>query len=179
MADPVTIAAIVSAAASATSSLMATGQQRQLAAAQARGLEVEADVARQQAGMRAEALGRETRRQFGEVRAAGSEAGLTDSVTFGDVYKQAATAAELDALNLSYEGETKAKGLLTEARITRAARPSWAQGILQATSAGLQGYVGAGGTLPGPRKKVISGTSMGAPSPVYAGQSRILPNIGR
>jgi hypothetical protein len=152
MADPVTIAAIVSAAASATSSLMATGQQRQLAAAQARGLEVEASVARQQAGLEAEALGRETRRQFGESRALAGELGLRDSITFGDVYKQAATAAELDALNLSYQGETRAGGLLTEARITRAARPSWAQGILQAASAGLSGYAGAGGTLPTGRR---------------------------
>jgi hypothetical protein len=61
-------------------------------------------------------------------------------VSFGDVYKQAATAAELDAMSLAYQGETQAQSLLTEARITRAARPSWAQGILQAGSAGLQGY---------------------------------------
>jgi hypothetical protein len=134
----------VAAAAAATSSLMATGQERAVLGAQARAKEVEAGVARTQAGMEAEALGRETRRQFGELRAAGGEAGLTDSVTFGDVYKQAATAAELDALNLSYQGETRAQGLLTEAKITRASRPSWAQGILRAGSAGLQGY-GAGG----------------------------------
>ena len=138
----------VAAAASATSSLMATGQARQVGAAQARLLESQAGTARQQAGLQVEALGRETRRQFGELRAAGAQAGLTQSVTFGDVYKQAATAAELDALSLAYQGETEAAGLLTEARITRAARPSWAQGILQATGSALGSYAAAGGTLP-------------------------------
>ena len=152
MADPITMA-VVAAAASAASSLMSTGQQRQIGAAQARALEVEASVARRQAGMEEEALRRETQRQFGELRAAGGQAGLLDSVTFGDVYKQAATAAELDALSLAYQGETQAQGLLTEARITRASRPSWVQGILQAGAAGMGGYAGAGGTLPsrGPR----------------------------
>ena len=139
MADPVTIAAIA-AAASATSSLMATGQARQVGAAQAKALEVQAGVKRTEAGLAEEALGREQRRQFGELRAAGAQAGLTESVTFGDVYKQAATAAELDRLMTAYQGETEAQSLLTEARITRAARPSWAQGILQAGSAGVQGY---------------------------------------
>jgi len=130
----------IAAAASATSSLMATGQQRQVGAAQAKALEVQAGVKRTETGLAEEALGREQRRQFGELRAAGAQAGLTESVTFGDVYKQAATAAELDRLMTAYQGETEAQSLLTEARITRAARPSWAQGILQAGSAGLQGY---------------------------------------
>lgn len=147
MADPVTIIAAISAAASATSSLMATGQQRAVGEAQAKALEMQAGVARTQAGMEAEALGRETRRQFGETRAAAGQLGLADSVTFSDVYKQAATAAELDALSLAYQGETQARGLLTEAKITRAARPSWAQGILQAGSAGMQGYRAGGGTI--------------------------------
>lgn len=144
----------IAAAASAGSSLMATGQQRQVGAAQARQLEVEAGVARRQAGMQEEQLRRETQRGFGELRAAGAQAGLSESVSFGDVYKQAATAAELDALSLAYQGETQAQSLLTEARITRAARPSWAQGILQAGSAALGTYAAAGGQLPsGPKFK--------------------------
>jgi hypothetical protein len=120
-------------------------QQRQVGAAQARALEMEASVARRQAGMEEEALRRDTQRQFGELRAAGGQAGLLDSVTFGDVYKQAATAAELDALSLAYQGETQARGLLTEARITRAARPSWTQiASYSPTSAGMGGYAGGG-----------------------------------
>jgi len=178
MADPVTIAA-VAAAASATSSLMSTGQQRQVGAAQARQLEVEAGVARRQAGLEAEALGRETRRQFGELRAAGAQAGLLESVSFGDVYKQAATAAELDALSLAYQGETQAQSLLTEARITRAARPSWTQGILQAGSAALGTYTAAGGQLPsGPKfKPKVSGST--AVTRRSAVPTSLLPQGGR
>jgi hypothetical protein len=137
------------AAAAASSSLMATGQERAVGEAQARALEVGAGVKRTEAGLAEEALGREQRRQFGELRAAGAEAGLTKSVTFGDVYKQAATAAQLDRMMTAYQGETEARGLLTEAKITRAARPSWAQGILRAASAGAQGYAAGGGSLGG------------------------------
>jgi hypothetical protein len=145
MAAPVAIA--IAAAAATASSLMSTAQQRAVGKAQAQALEVDASVARRQAGLETEALGRDTRRQFGELRAAGGQAGLLDSVTFGDVYKQAATAAELDALSLAYQGETQAQGLLTEAKITRASRPSWTQGILQAMSLGIGGYASAGGTM--------------------------------
>jgi hypothetical protein len=160
MAAPVAIA--IAAAAATASSLMSTAQQRATGKAQARALEVDASVARRQAGLETEALGRETRRQFGELRAAGGQAGLLDSVTFGDVYKQAATAAELDALSLAYQGETQAGGLLTEARIVRASRPSWVQGILQAGSAGAGGYAGAGGTLPSrsPRSSQLTGVQV-------------------
>jgi len=146
MAAPIAVA--VAAVAAATSSLMSTAQQRATGKAQARALEVDATVARRQAGLETEALGRDTRRQFGELRAAGGQAGLLDSVTFGDVYKQAATAAELDALSLAYQGETQAQGLLTEAKITRASRPSWTQGILQASMLGIGQYAAAGGTFP-------------------------------
>lgn len=138
----------VAAAASAASSLMDTAQQREVAKAQENMLKGEASVARRQAGLQEEALRRETQRQFGELRAAGAQAGLTESVSFADVYKQAATAAELDALSTAYQGETEAQSLLTEAAITRASRPSWAQGILRATSAGLSGYQGANGQMP-------------------------------
>ncbi len=141
-------AVIAAAATAAVASLMSTGQQRQVGAAQARALEMEAGVARKQAGLEEESLRRDTQRQFGELRAAGAQAGLTESATFSDVYKQAATAAELDALSLAYQGETQARGLLTEARITRASRPSWVQGILQAATLGVGAYGSAGGTLP-------------------------------
>jgi hypothetical protein len=128
---------------------MATAQERAVGEAQAKALEVGAGVKRTEAGLESEALAAQQRRQFGELRAAGAEAGLTESVTFGDVYRQAAAAAELDRSLIEYQGETQARGLLTEAKITRAARPSWAQGILRAASAGVQGYAGGGGSLGG------------------------------
>jgi hypothetical protein len=52
--------------------------------------------------------------------------------------------------------------LLTEASITRASRPSWVQGILQAGAAGMGGYAGAGGTLPSrsPRSSQLTGVQV-------------------
>jgi len=160
MADPITIA-IAAAAAAAGSSLMDTAQQRSVSKAQEKMLKGEASVARQQAGLQEEALRRETQRQFGELRAGAGEAGVSDSVSFKDVYKQAATAAELDALSTAYQGETEAQSLLTEAAITRASRPSWVQGALRATSAGLSGYQGAGGTMPSMRPRAPKPTATG------------------
>lgn len=160
----------VAAAASATSSLMDTAQQRAVSKAQENMLKGEASVARRQAGLQEEALRRETQRQFGELRAAGAQAGLTESVSFADVYKQAATAAELDALSTAYQGETEAQSLLTEAAITRASRPSWAQGILRATSAAAGGYQGAGGALPTPRPRT--------PKPAAPAPTQRKPLIG-
>ena len=172
----------IAAAASAGASLMATGQARQVGAAQAKLLETQAGVARQQAGLETEALSRETRRQFGELRAAGTQAGLVDSVTFGDVYKQAATAAELDALSLAYQGETEAQSLLSEARITRASRPSWVQGILQAAGAGLGTYAAAGGQFPSGRASTKFTPKVSGPTAVTRrsmAPTSLLPQGGR
>lgn len=172
----------IAAAAAATSTAMAGGQQRQVGAAQARQLEVEASVARRQAGLEEEQLRRETQRGFGELRAAGAQAGLSESVSFGDVYKQAATAAELDALSLAYQGETQAQGLLTEARITRAARPSWVQIALQSVSAGLGGYAGAGGQLPTGRSSTAFKPKVSGPTAITrrsAVPTSLLPQGGR
>lgn len=178
MADPVTIALIAGSAAAA-SSLMSTGQQRAQAETQARTLEVEAGAARTQAGLESEALGRQQRRQFGESRAAGAELGLLESVTFGDLYRESAAAAQLDRAMVEYQGETQARGLLSEAAIARASKKSWVAGALEAAGAGFGTYMAAGGTLPSAKPKVIKGTSMGAPSPVYAGSPRIVRNVGR
>ena len=171
--DPATIAALA-AAASAASTAMAGGQQRAVAGAEARAREVEAGTARREAGLQVEALGRETRRQFGELRAAGAQAGTLESVSFSDAYKQAATAAELDALSLAYQGETQAQGLLTEAKIIKASRPSWTQIALQSASAGLGGYTGAGGTLPTPKTRTTTPTTA-APKRVSSTQTTVTP----
>jgi hypothetical protein len=160
----------IGAAISAVSSLMDTAQQREVAKAQENMLKGEASVARRQAGMQEEALRRDTQRQFGELRAAGAQAGLLQSVSFADVYKQAATAAELDALSTAYQGETEAQSLLTEAAITRASRPSWTQGILRAASATVGGYQSAGGTLPTPKPRT--------PKPAAPAPTQRKPMIG-
>jgi hypothetical protein len=139
----------IAAAASAASTLAETAQQRAIGAAQARGLEEQARATGLQAGLEEEAQRREAAFQMGEARAAGAQMALTESATFGDVYGQAATMAELDALNIRYTGEGRRRGLMYEAAVTRAARPKWGPALLAAGTKALGAYTGAGGTLPG------------------------------
>lgn len=139
----------IAAAASAASTLAETAQQRAIGAAQARGLEEQARATGLQAGIEEEAQRRQAAFQMGEARAAGAQMGLAESATFGDVYGQAATMAELDALNIRYTGEGRRRGLMYEAAVTRAARPKWGPALLAAGTKALGAYTGAGGTLPG------------------------------
>lgn len=148
MADPFTWA-IIAGGSQLAASVAETAQARAIGAAQARGIEEQARAASLQAGVEEEAQRREAAFQMGEARAAGAQMGLVDSVTFGDVYGQAATMAELDALNIRYTGEGRRRGLLYEAAVTRAARPKWGPSLLAAGTKALGAYTGAGGTLPG------------------------------
>ena len=138
----------VAAGAAATSAIMEGAQARAIGSAQAAGLANEARNVGLEAGAAEEAKRRETRREFGELRAAGAQAGVLESASFDDAYRQAATAAELDAMNIAYSGETKRKGLLYESAVTRASRPSWAQIGISAGARALTGYSAGGGKLP-------------------------------
>jgi hypothetical protein len=74
--------------------------------------------------------------------------GLLESASFADAYSQAATAAELDALNIRYEGEGRRRGLMFEAGATRAAKPLWGPAILSAGTNALMAFSAAGGKMP-------------------------------
>jgi hypothetical protein len=73
-----------------------------------------ARVARQQANAREEAQRRMARQVLGEQRAALAQAGAGLSGSAADIYGQSAANAELDALNIRYEGELDARGLLAQ-----------------------------------------------------------------
>lgn len=77
-----------------------------------------ATTARQQAGAREEAQRRQARQILGEQRAALSQSGVGLSGSAADVYGQSAANAELDALNIRYEGELGARGLLAQSQLT-------------------------------------------------------------
>lgn len=77
-----------------------------------------ARVARQQAGAREEAQRRQARQVLGEQRAALSQAGIGLGGSAADVYGQSAANAELDALNIRYEGELDARGLLAQSALS-------------------------------------------------------------
>ncbi len=116
--------------------------------------EANARAAGQQASAEEERLRRDARQTMGAQRAAMGESGTT--VNFGsnlDLQRQSGTAAELDALNIQYEGEVRRGSLLNEAKAQRynakTARKS-ASSIkktrwLSAIGAGAEGYAGAGG----------------------------------
>lgn len=113
-----------------------------------------ARAAGQQASAEEERIRREGRQALGAQRAAMGESGTT--VAFGsnlDIQRQSATALELDALNIQYEGNVRRASLLNEAGAQRynakTARKSASSLMktrwLSAVGAGLQGYAGAGG----------------------------------
>lgn len=77
--------------------------------------ETNAAVARQTASAREEAQRRQARQILGEQRAALGQAGIGLSGSASDVYQSSAARAELDALNIRYEGEREATGLLAQA----------------------------------------------------------------
>lgn len=138
----------IAAAASAAATLIETGQQRKIGETQARGLEEQARAAGLETTALVEAQSRETRRQFGETRAAGAQMGLLESASFADLYSESATAAELDRLNREYEGAGRQRSLMFEAGMTRAAKPLWGPAILSAGSNALMAFSSAGGKLP-------------------------------
>lgn len=94
------------------------------AKAQAGALDYNAEVARQQAST---ALSESTaaqlaqRRNANQVmarsRAAAVQAGVGTGGSVGDVLGQSETLAELDALNIAYEGEMRARGFQTQASL--------------------------------------------------------------
>jgi hypothetical protein len=106
-----------------------------------------AAVARQQASAREEAQRRQARQVLGEQRAALSQAGIGLAGSAADVYGASANAAELDALNIRYEGELDARGLLAQSSLSsfegqvagRNARTASQAGGLNAASSLLAG----------------------------------------
>lgn len=92
---------------------------------------VERKVALDQSARDEEALRRENKQFFGRQRAAIAEAGLTGGGTTGMLVSQDEALAELDAMNLRYQGAVRGAGLLSQAGASRAA------GRASATNAGL------------------------------------------
>lgn len=96
-----------------------------------------ATIANQQANAQEEQQRRKARQILGQQRAAIGESygGLLGSGA--DLYQQSSTNAELDALNIRYEGVLKSRGYQQQAAFDRAS----------ASNALSAGYVGAGAAL--------------------------------
>ncbi len=122
MADPITMMMVASTAMTAVGAI----QQGKAAEAQAKAQdqanqynarvkEIQAGVEREAAGRREEQQRRQARQVLGQQRAGLAQAGIGMMGSALDIAEESATAAELDALTIRYEGEMAAKGLLYDA----------------------------------------------------------------
>jgi hypothetical protein len=78
----------------------------------------EADSARAIGSARQEAQRRRARELLGEQRAAIGQAGIGWGGSAQDVLEQSAATAELDTMNIGYESELQARGLMSRANIS-------------------------------------------------------------
>lgn len=74
-----------------------------------------AQIARNNASIREEVQRRKSRSILAQQFAGTAQAGIDFSGTAADVFNQSETMAELDALNIRYEGDLQSRGLLAEA----------------------------------------------------------------
>lgn len=73
-----------------------------------------AAVAGQQSSAEQERVRRESRQVLGEQRAAIGESGTSFTGSNIDIMRQSTTMAELDALNIQYQGEIERRGFINE-----------------------------------------------------------------
>lgn len=157
----VTIAMV---AISAISAMAQSKQQEKQYKAQAQANEYNSAVLKQRAdtaqsvyGQREERQRREARMVLGEQRAAIAQSGTGMLGSNADIQRQSEVAAELDALNIRYEGDLEARGLLAqssleswEAGINRSsAKSARTSGFLGVAGAALKGFGGYAGSLSG------------------------------
>lgn len=103
---------------SAGSSIVQGQQQKYAAAENARYQELQGRTAVSQATADEEAQRREARQVLGTQAAAMAQAGMNGAQA-SKLVKQSALNAELDALNIRYQGQLKKSGLMAEADSTR------------------------------------------------------------
>jgi len=178
----------ISMAASAAMSAVGAIQQGMAASAQA---QASANAARynavikeqqarsefQQAGAREEQQRRQSRQVLGQQSAALAQAGIGLGGSALDIAEQSAFMAELDALNIRYEGDLRARGLLAAAEQNEyEARAAIAAGKNAETAS----YISAGASLLSgigtykyysagmPKSDVVSTFPVGGERPILA-----------
>jgi hypothetical protein len=112
----------------------------------AKALEQQAEAENRAAGAREEAQRRQARQFLGGQRAALAQAGIGLDGSAYDVARQSGINAELDALNIRYDGQLAAAGLQGRADMTRfEGRQARTAGYIGAGTALLQGAASYGG----------------------------------
>lgn len=109
----------ITAAVGAVGAIQQGQQARATADYNARQEQIGADVTRRQAAAREELQRKEARKFLGRQRAAIAESGTGFGGSARDIAVDSALDAELDALNIRYQGELEARGLSEQAKLTR------------------------------------------------------------
>ena len=152
------LAAGIAAVGSFMQATQQAGEMRQAAQIQEYQAQVSRNAAQQasqQASAEEERVRREARQVMGEQRAGIAQSGTAFSGSNLDIMRQSATMAELDALNVRYEGAVRRTSLLNEAEaqeynargLRSSARSVMRTRWLGAIGAGIGAYGGAGGNL--------------------------------
>ena len=103
-----------------------------------------ADAANQQANAKEEMQRRQFAQVQGEANAAIAQSNTGFLGTNEDILKQNAINAELDALNIRYQGQQQAKGLLAQSQLDTFNAD---QNMVNASNAKTASYYGAGANL--------------------------------
>lgn len=143
--------AIASAAMSAVGAISGAGQQASQYEAYASANQYNAAVLRNRAdstraayGQREEQQRRQARFFLGEQRGSVGQSGLGMGGSNADIERQSEVSAELDSLNIRYEGELEAHGLKAQSDLE-----SWQAGVNRSSAgyARSRGFIGAAGSL--------------------------------
>lgn len=114
--------------------------------------EQQAETATTQATAREEVQRSHVRQLVGDQLAVGAQSGLQLSGSRADILEQSLYNAELDALNIRYEGKLQSQGLKTQSVFDRfSADQAQSTGYLNAAGsllAGSSGYLSKGGSIP-------------------------------
>jgi hypothetical protein len=168
MADPFTWITIASAAVGAVGAIQQGNAASASAKSQAHAADYNAAVSRNQAQQSLQvsaaeqlALSRKQRQFFGMQRAAIAQSGTGFGGSNADILEQSGTLAELELLNIAYEGDLRSKGFMAQSTLDTfqagAARRN-------ASAARTAGYLGAGAVFANAARRSILTDQ--APAPV-------------
>jgi len=145
-----TIATIVSAITAAAAAYASARNTQAAAKAQGEAAEYNAtiakqnsDIARSQTAGKEDLLRRKTAAILGEQRAAIGQSGLGLSGSMLDIYDESETNAEMDALNIRYEGELAARGYGNTANLENYYGDNAKRNAKQSMTGGYLGMAGS------------------------------------
>jgi hypothetical protein len=135
----------VAATTAVAGAVMEGDAQRKSANTQADWVKKNQEIASEQAGAREEAMRRDTAQQLGRAAAAQAQSGVdASSGSALAVAAQSATMAELDALNVRYEGQMKRFGYAREESTLRASARNAQNATWFKAASGIVNAVGSG-----------------------------------